>query len=142
MAYEDGLKAGGVEGEVDDDDLARVQGWLGEQSEYVSSFADSVYKEGLTDDQVSTRADLWANKSLDLMFQEGLKSADANGAYEWTLGAAEEHCETCQRLAGQVHRLKEWHKRDLLPRRDTLACKGFNCRCQLKRTTAPAQGRF
>ncbi len=142
MAYEDGLKAGGVEGEVDDDDLARVQDWLGEQSEYVTNFATTLYKDGMAQDEITKRAEIWANKSLDLMFQEGLKSADANGAYEWTLGAAEEHCETCQRLAGQVHRLKEWHKRDLLPRRDKLACKGFNCRCQLKRTTAPAQGRF
>ncbi len=142
MAYEDGLKAGGVEGEVDDDDLARVQDWLGEQSSYVTHFADTVYKEGLTPGDVQNRAELWAAKSLELMYQEGLKSADANGAYEWTLGATEDHCETCQRLAGQVHRLKEWYKRDLLPRRDKLACGGFNCKCSLKRVQKPAQGRF
>lgn len=141
-AYEDGLAEGGVTGEIDDADTARIQGWLGEQSAYVTNFADEVYKQGLGAAEVVRRAELWANKSLEAVYQEGLRSADANGAYEWLLGEAEKHCETCKRLNGQVHRLRGWYAKDLLPKRDKLACGGWQCTCMLKRTNKPAQGRY
>jgi hypothetical protein len=142
VAYEDGLKAGGVEDAPDDSDLNRVQSWLADQSGYVTGFADEVYKQGLTRPQIEQRTEMWANKSLQLMFDAGRQSADKNGLYEWKLGTTEKHCETCKQLAGQIHRFKEWYKRDLLPKRDKLDCKGFNCDCRLERTTGRARGRF
>jgi hypothetical protein len=141
-AFADGLSAGGVEDELDEFDLKQVQDWLYDQSGYVTHFADSLYKEGLPEDQIRARAQLWANKSLDLIYNEGLISADKNGLYRWDLGQTEQHCETCLRMNGQSHRLKEYYKRDILPRSSKLDCGGWRCDCRLVRTSGAAIGRF
>lgn len=136
----DGLKAGGVDVEVlTDDDLDTFKAWQREQSLYVSSMGDAIYKEGIqyTGD---ARANLWANKSLSSIFNKGLLSADANGVYTWVLGATEEHCADCSRLNGQSKRLKTWHKDGLLPKSSELACHGFECKCNLVRRRGRARG--
>lgn len=141
-AYEDGLALGGVTGEITPEDTATILDWLGEQSAYVTSFADTVFQEGLTPTETAARAEMWANKSLDDIYQQGIRAADENGMYEWIIGQTLEHCETCARLHGQAHRFKEWYKRGLLPKSNRLACKGFQCSCQLVPTQRPAEGRF
>jgi hypothetical protein len=142
QAYEDGLNSAGVLDALDDFDLSQVQSWLADQSNYVSNFADGLYQQGLTYPQVEARAQMWANKSLQLMYDAGRVAADKNGLYVWELGLSEKHCPTCVRLAGQVHRLKQWYVRGLLPKRDKLDCKGYHCDCKLTRTTGTAKGRF
>ena len=52
-AFADGLKDGGVTDVLDDDDLAQIQHWSISQSEMVTSFADDVYKKGLSQAEVS-----------------------------------------------------------------------------------------
>ena len=142
MAFQDGLVQGGVNDPLDEDDLFQVQSWLMKQSEYISSFADEVFKQGLSELEIENRAQVWANKSLDQMYQAGLLSADKNGLYVWKLGRTEEHCADCKRLNGQVHRLKQWYARGWVPKSDRLECNGFNCDCGFERTTEPAKGRF
>ncbi len=141
QAFSDGLRAGGVEGDLDEEDLSQVRKWLADQSAYVSDFSEGLYKDGLTPEQIGQHAEMWANKSLESIYQEGLISADKNGMYEWTLGQTE-HCPTCLRLAGQRHRFKSWYSAGWLPKSDKLECGGFNCECRLKRTTNSAVGRF
>lgn len=142
MVFADGLREGGVDGEMDDFDLKQVQNWLSDQSGYVTHFANEVYKQGLSEAQVSQRAEMWANKSLDEMYTAGLISADKNGLYRWDLGRTEQHCPTCLRMSGQQHRLKEYYKRDVLPRSSKLDCGGWQCDCRLVRTSGQASGRF
>lgn len=47
------------------------------------------------------------------------------------LGTAIDHCETCLRLHGQVHRSLDWRLSGLYPRSRRLACGGWRCDCRL-----------
>lgn len=129
----DGLSDGGVDAAtLTGDDLATFNTWKVEQSAYVAGLMDAIFKDKVqyTGDG---RAQLWSRKSLDVIYQKGLLSADSNGLYEWRLGATEEHCATCLRMNGVIKRLKQWHEDGILPQSEQLDCKGFNCDCGLKR---------
>lgn len=142
-AYQDGLDDGGAgvgDDGLSEDDLAEIATVLAEQNTYVAPFADSIFSG--TQVNAEARATMWANKSLDAFYQRGLLSADRNGLYEWRLGSTEQHCDDCLRLNGQKHRLKDWHKKGWIPRSQKLACKGFNCDCDLFSTKGRASGRY
>jgi hypothetical protein len=141
-AYVDGLREGGVEGELDDEDRGAIADWLAQQSAFVTKFANEVYSRPFSESEIGYRAELWANKSLETMRLAGLASADRNGLYEWRIGQTEEHCLTCLALNGQRHRLKEYVKRNLLPKSSALGCKGYNCDCTLTKVQGRASGRF
>lgn len=139
-AFADGLIEGGVSDPLDTDEKALVQAWLSSQTPYLTRFVDEVYGVGIAD--VKDRAQLWANKSLREIYYAGKRSADKNGMYEWSLGRTEVHCRDCSRLNGQRHRLKEYYRRGWIPGNPRLECKGYRCDCSLRKTNAPAQGRF
>lgn len=142
-AFNDGKQDSGVyEGQLDEDERAQVLQWLSEQSGYLDDFVDSVMQGNVTLDQLPSRATMWVNKALHIMYDAGRYSADRNAMYKWQLGRTDEHCEDCVRLNNQVHRFKEWFVRGWLPKSDRLACHGFNCGCSLMRVTEPASGRF
>lgn len=149
-AFRDGLEAGGVSREdFDDRDLKAVQTYLADQSQYIAGFADDVYTGKIGPDAVTYRAGLWANKSLRGFFNLGQASAAWNAPHKWALGPTEEHCRTkggsvgCLNLSGQVHRLRDWRGRKLVPGSDALTCKGFQCACTLTLAQGErASGRF
>lgn len=141
QAFQDGLEAGGVHQELDADEQTQVQMWLRDQSGYVTNFANTVYGRGLSAAQIRQHAEMWANKSLQDIYDAGRMAADKNGMYEWVLGKAE-HCDDCRKLEGQRHRFKQYFTKNLLPKSPKLACGGWNCACNLVRTQAPARGRF
>lgn len=149
-AFRDGLEAGGVSREdFDDRDLKAVQTYLAEQSQYIRSFADDVYSGKISPNAVMYRASLWANKSLRGFYNLGQASAAWNAPHRWMLGPTEEHCRTkdgsigCLNLSGQVHRLRDWRKRNLVPGSDALTCKGYQCACRLMLALGErASGRF
>ncbi len=138
-AYLDGMKSGGVE-ELSDDDLATIAVLTAQQSGYVTAFLDTLKATELTPAQVEQHATLWVNKSLTDFYNAGLLSANANGMYEWQLGATEDHCATCLRMNGQKHRLKEYHAKGILPKSNQLSCGGWQCDCSLVKTTGRAKG--
>lgn len=142
QAFRDGLAAGGVQDEMSEEDRAKVALWLKEQSAFVTKFANELYSKGLPESMVVVRAQIWANKSLETMYQAGIASADANGMYMWQLGNTEEHCKTCLACAGQVHRMKTWQRTGLMPKAGTLECGGWQCDCSLARTDSRARGRL
>lgn len=140
QAYKDGLLDGGIEDdELTSDDLSLVAGMAAEQSAYVTSFADSLFdgNEASADD----KAAVWFNKSIMPFYQEGLASADTDGLYEWVFGDTD-HCEDCQRLNNQKHRLKGWMNSGFMPQGEALACGGYLCACILVRTTGKARGAY
>lgn len=142
MAYEDGLRDGGVaDATLDDDDRARLALLLADQSRYVSNFGAVLFQQGISSGVADMKPAMWFNKSIQPFYDAGLFSADRNGNYEWVYGDTE-HCDTCLRLNGQVHRLRDWHGRELMPKSSRLDCKGFNCQCSLIRTNERARGRF
>jgi hypothetical protein len=129
----DGLSDGGVSVDtLEGDDLAAFNKWKVEQSAYVADLMDKIFKDGVQYTGTA-RGHAWANKSLNGIYQLGLLSADANGFYEWVLGATKEHCSTCAKNAGKIARLKWWHDNGCLPGQDCLECHGDNCLCKLKR---------
>jgi hypothetical protein len=139
----DGLATGGVETEVlEGDDLDTFLKWNAEQSGYVTDLTARIWDKGLTEPQIYSSVESWASKSLASAYQNGLISADANGMYEWKLGATEEHCDTCARLNKQVHRLKDWIAHDLKPGGSKLDCGGWRCDCSLNKTIGRAKGRY
>lgn len=138
-AYLDGLADGGVEATaLEGTDSDTFAGILAAQSSYVTDA-----RAGITDfgGDAKARAQMWGNKSLQLFYDAGLISSDKNGMYEWVYGDTE-HCDDCRRLNGQKHRLKDWHSKGWLPKDSKLECKGFNCECQLKKTTGRARGSY
>jgi len=147
MAYRDGLESGGVEKPEDEpldpEDLAEVNRLAAEQSGFVTNFGAEVFdKKALSDGQAQRRPAMWYRKSIHPFFMAGLASADKNGMYEWQLGQTEEHCSDCLRLNGQRHRLRDWYRKNLIPRSDKLECGGFECDCRLVKVQGRAQGSF
>jgi len=86
--------------------------------------------------QAQARAFLWANKGLDSLYYAGKLAGASNKALEWVYGETE-HCEDCQKLNGRVYRARIWKKYEIMPRSSALACKGFNCQCELMETDKP-----
>lgn len=142
QAYKDGMEAAGVNDDLTEDDLSQVQAWLGEQSAYIKGFADEVYTKGLSQAVIAQRAEMWANKSLQYIYDAGRITGDRNAMYEWRLDPAKKNCKDCTRLTGQRHRLKEWYVRGWQPQSERLECKGFLCGCKLYKTQEKAFGRF
>jgi len=91
---------------------------------------------------VARKARQWVNKSLRRAYESGRLFADPDGMYAFDGQDGKESCPTCQRLDGQIHALKDWHKAGLVPRIDTdnYDCGGFNCNHYLTRTDAPENG--
>lgn len=146
-AFRDGLNDGGIvigdTEPLDPEDLAEVTLALAEQSQYVTQLGKVLFKEdGISDDQATQKPDLWWNKAIMPLYHLGRLSADKNGMYEWVLGVTEEHCTDCARLAGQVHRLRDWARREFVPPTNRTECGGWLCDCKLAKTTRSAQGQF
>lgn len=138
QARRDGLEAGGVTTGLSDADLNAHAVWLAQQSGYVGDFLSSVYKDGLTDAQIDQHAEMWANKSLQTAYYEGVESADANGLYEFTGTDGKESCATCKSLKGTKMRMSEWAAQKMRPGVDTDAydCGGWNCEHRLEKAIA------
>jgi hypothetical protein len=143
-AYRDGLIDGGVtDGATDSDDDSAIALLIAEQSPYVRGLADVVYGPvGVSDAEAVGKPEMWYNKSVSVFYDRGLLSADRNGNYLWTIGIREDHCLDCLRLNGQIHRLRDYTRKNLLPKSSRLKCKGFRCGCTISRTTERARGRF
>ena len=131
-AYLDGLEDGGItDPELTDEDAQWVGEWFAQQRKYIISLSDAIYKDDVvSEDEARGKPAMWYNKSIAPAYHEGLASASKNAAYEWVIGATEEHCRSCLSLNGQVRRMSYWKAR-ILPQSSELVCKGFQCRCNL-----------
>lgn len=142
QTFLDGKREGGAQEELDSTDEAQIQSWLLTQINYLQGFGDALYGRQYTADQAADHAEMWVNKSLRDMRNDGRRSGAANRNYKWVLGNAEKHCHDCPRLNGQVHKYKEWYARGLYPGSSRTDCKGYRCQCGLVPTDEPARGRF
>lgn len=147
MAYEDGLREGGVDPvDADAEELARrrriVATWNASQTGYIDSFVDDILRVGLSPDEVRRRAGLWISKSLRSIYFAGLEDANGQQMYQWRLGMTEKHCRTCLTLNGQVHPMKKYVKAGLLPGSSALECNGYECDCKLVKVAGRERGRM
>ena len=144
QAYLDGLEDGGVNrADLSNADSIRIRQITADQSVYVTNIGVRIFQDGkVTLAEVANKPSMWFNKSIEPAYQAGRLSANRNGYYEWVYGDTE-HCSDCRTLNGQIHRLRDYHRSGWLPKADKLECKGFNCKCNLrKRTGVRARGRF
>lgn len=145
QAYVQGLLEGGVtQDEMDEEDGAAVNTWVGQQIAAARDFAKAV-QDSSTDkdkhDAILGRLDLWMN-ALQALGSQGLMSAMRNAMGEWKLGKTEEHCTTCSSLNGKRHRLKWFREKGYIPREpgsETLECGGWNCDCGIYDVKSGAQ---
>lgn len=130
-AYLDGMEEGGIkEPTLDDDDRATVQAWLARQNVFTTAFSKEVSEKGLSDLQIAQRAAAWVENSLGEIKQRGLLSVKANALFKWVWLPTAEHCKSCRRLNGQIHRLKDWMRYNLRPKSPQLQC-WVGCKCTL-----------
>lgn len=117
---------------IDPDTLTLFRAWEREQSEYVSGITAEIYKEegGLTEAGVSTRAGLWASKSLDDLYYEMLRRAAPDKLVTWVRDPLKESCTDCLERDGVSLLLDEWGKLGF-PRNPKLECGGWACGCSL-----------
>lgn len=142
-AFVDGLEDGGIsEPELSEEDTITINSLLQEQSQFVTALGKLLFKEdGVSDPQAVQKPAMWFNKAIMPLYQAGLASADKNGLYEWAVGNTE-HCDTCLRLDGQRHRMRDYMRKGLMPQSDLLDCKGYNCECRLVRVFGKVRGTF
>jgi hypothetical protein len=140
----DGLRDGGVLVDVlEGEDKRTFDAWYRRQSVFVTNFANNLYQDNITAEQVRAHVDMWVNKSMREIYLAGVESADRNGLYMWMLGPTEEHCTDCAYLNGQVHRMKQYINSGFLPGAEQLECKGYQCKCRLQKVAGQrARGRW
>lgn len=154
-AYQNGLQDAGVDTEeVVEGEREFVHQLAIAERRYWTSLANELYKQVLpavTDEpllapakhaQYIDRMELWVDKGLRNMYNQGLMSARANPMLRWVLGQTVEHCRTCLAADGQVHRASLWEKHDLQPGSSTCECGGWKCDCKFEVTTDKANGRI
>lgn len=142
QAFKDGLYQGGVSVDtLDGEDNADYMSVFMQQSQYVNGLAEDVFvNKSIGLNNAYSRATMWG-KSLQSFLDKGQEAANGNAMFRWEYGDAD-HCETCLRLNGQVHRIHNWQKSGFMPRASKLKCHGYHCRCRLIRTTEKAMGGF
>lgn len=143
-AYKDGLEQGGVDrAEASDEDRKEISGMQKEANRFIGSLLKKLYADELTPAQLQAKPADWFIGSVQPAYFAGLRSADRNGMYEWIRHAArhtEVSCEDCLRLDGQIHRMKDWLRKNLLPGK--VKCVN-GCGCELvKKEGSRARGRY
>lgn len=141
IAFRDGMNEAGYDPEsFTPQELSIFRDWQSQQSGYVSGFGAEIFREGITENEVAYRADMWTNVSLLEIYYRGIALGAPNKRYEWVVNVLAEHCDTCVQLGGQVHTMAEWITSGFLPGHGT-EC-GPGCRCGLAPTDRPLKGSF
>jgi len=88
------------------------------------------------------RADLWAGQYESARLEAvRLIAVENEDNMLWSLGDAEEHCNSCASLDGVVAPAKLWESLGVHPREgpnDKLDCSGYHCTCSLDPTNEKA----
>jgi len=140
----DGLTDGGVAApEIDNDATRAISAWRAQQNGFIQSFVAKLLDKNTTPTQAAAKADMWVNKSLNNLYHAALGAADNAQLWMWVVDPIKEHCKTCLRMNGQVHRMKEYLKTGVVPQSSALECGGYQCGCKLvKATGAQARGKI
>lgn len=131
-----GLKRADIE-DGDDDDL---QDLINNQFQSVANIPDKIIKKkdgGKQKDAYLTTS-IYLNRFDEARLLGSIISC-GDELREWVIGSAE-HCGSCLKLNGIVKPLSFWKSSGILPaiaNAAYLICKGFNCKCRLKKTNKP-----
>lgn len=141
-AYIEGMAAGGVEDDPDNEDNVAIRSLVSDANSYVSGFVDTLYGAGISDAQAALKAGQWWRGSIMPAYNAGLLSANGNLMMEFGGEDGDEICSTCQKLKGQRHRFKHWKARNLdVPHiGQATECGGWKCLHKLIPVTGRAKG--
>jgi hypothetical protein len=143
QTYLDGLREGGVENPViDDEATVAIAQWRAQQNGYIRSFVSKLFEKDVTPQQAASRSELWVNKSLSPLYHVALGKAAPQQLWMWTVDPIKEHCMTCLRMNGQIHPMKAYLDSGYLPQSEILDCGGWRCGCKLYKTDGPSRGRI
>jgi HK97 family phage portal protein/2'-5' RNA ligase len=136
----EGMNAGGVTDEPDDDDNVAIRKLVDDANSYVSSFVDTLYGDGISDAQAALKAGQWWKKGILPAYYAGFESAKANALMVFTGRDGVDSCAQCTRWWGVKRRLKWWTKNKLRPQVDTESfdCGGYECNHYLDEVTGKA----
>lgn len=144
-AYDAGMEDGGADpDEKDDIDEAAISDWQSEQDSHVDDLWADVKqlrkdRPDLGPDDYAARQLIINNRlgqwseSLRNLYSLGKANAQKNKSVTWNYGDTD-HCDTCDGLNGQRHRLKWFLDRGYIPQQNgsqTLDCHGYHCQCTL-----------
>ncbi len=145
LAYEAGMEDGGADpAERDDVDEAAIADWVASQEPQVGGLWADIKqlrtdKKNLDEDEfaarqltINDRIGQWG-ESLRNLYSLAKANAQKNVSVTWEFGDTD-HCDTCQSLNGQRHRLKWFLDKGYIPQENgsqTLDCHGFHCQCEL-----------
>lgn len=137
----DGVEDGGGQRELTDELRQKLATWRAKQRQYISKFIDEIYSKDMGTALLMRRAELWIANSVNPLYYAGLAYAAGNQRYMWVMNPIAEHCKSCLKLNGQIHRMKDYVNAKFLPQNPRLICDG-GCKCRLEKSSAPARGRF
>ena len=111
------------------------------QFAYIPPFADDIVANSKANGgklaPLLKRVDLWVNGYRAVVAKARLMAC-ADRKLVWRLGPTIERCHDCLTYNGRVYRGSVWAKYKIAPQSRSLACHGFNCKCTLSVTDAPA----
>lgn len=149
QAWEEGaLSCGILATERTQEETKQLGLMIGDNFQHVAGLADWIYRHSKANggqwEAIANRAKLWVNRYEEVK-NVAMAMACKNRKLEWRINGAKEHCRSCLKLNGRVHRSSVWASKNLAPRTTNglLKCGGFHCSCFWVETEAPAtRGRF
>ena len=138
-AWNEGAREVGVEPEeMTDTDRAELKAIIDSEYDHVIDLGEAIIAsrgETLAEfrQQFRNRVDLWVNRYEDAANRAKVYFGNRQRLV-WTLGATEQHCETCARLSGIVAFAYEWEQSGIRPQsppNPVLTCGGWQCDCSL-----------
>jgi 2'-5' RNA ligase len=131
QAFGEGIRTGNPDHEsFSKDELEIYKVWVVQSNDYVAKLAAEIFGQGITENEVRVRSEMWANKSLDDIFHAGLRIGAPEQLATWRFDPTNEHCEDCRDRHGQTLTLDEWGQLGY-PRDSRLECGGWFCGCSL-----------
>jgi hypothetical protein len=141
-AWNEGARFVGTEpADMTDDDKLVLLGLIENEYNFVLDLGGAIEaaQELSLDDfraQFRPRIDLWVAKYTSTVNAAKVHFGGKT-RMTWTLGATEEHCDTCYYLDGKVAFAAEWEEAGLRPQgapNELLLCGGWRCDCSLEVT--------
>lgn len=150
QAWYDGMKECGLQAdEITQEETKQLGLMIGDNFQYVAGLADWIYQHSKANggswESVASRSKAWINRYEEVK-NVAMSLACKNRKLVWRLGVVKtEHCRSCIKLSGRIHRASVWATHNVYPRatNGTLKCGGFHCGCGFVETDQPAtRGRF
>jgi len=146
-AFAEGAKECDItEEDYTDKEERAIQDAVTSEIEHLDALADDIEANSRANkgklDPLNQRAEAWILRFQD-MRNQGKVMACSDKKFKWVMGNTE-HCATCAKLSGLVHRGSQW--RDYVlpqnPPNSGLICQGWRCQCNLEMTDERASTRY